>query len=129
MGWSVKVKEEKGVTKYRIWTSICDGWITEWLTKEEIAKFFFWNHFHTFMENFLKDAITFPDGFHDKDTGKRFHNEAGEYFRKFLMESHDVEGKQQSVVLAEKFSEILNKYGIELKVKDNDGYSFNSKEE
>lgn len=130
MGWKVKTKTEKDITKYRIWTTISDGWITDWSTKEEITKFFFWHHFHKMMDGFLEDAMTFPNGYHDKDTGSRIMDaKIQDDFTGFMHQRHKVNGKEYTEVTTDKFSEILNCHGIRMKIEDERGYDFDSKDE
>lgn len=131
MGWLLKTKEEEGKeTKYKIWTTISDGWITEeWLTKDEIIKFLFWNEFYRFMDKFIEDAMTFPNGYCDKDTHKRNwdNNLAIEHYE-FTKSKFGVKGKDYTKISTDKFSEILNANGIRLQVDDLRGYNFDSKE-
>jgi len=131
MGWLLKTKEEEGKeTKYKIWTTISDGWITEeWLTKDEIIKFLFWNEFYRFMDKFIEDAMTFPNGYHDKETHKRnWDDKLQEEHWQFLQSKFKAKGKDYSKITTDKFSEILNANGIRLQVDDLRGYNFDSKE-
>lgn len=127
MGWQVKIKTENEVTKYRIWTTISDGWITEWLTKEEITKFFLWQRLRDFRDKFLEDAITFPNNYTDKDTDRRIYDDkVVEDYTKFVYESH--RGKKSDEILFKKFSEVLTAHGLSVKITDERGYSFDSTE-
>jgi hypothetical protein len=128
MGWQVKIKTEKEVTKYRIWTTVSDGWITEWLTKEEITKFFLWQRLRDFRDKFLEDAITFPNNYTDKDTDRRImDSKIEDDYRKFVSESH--RGGKSDEILFDKFAEVLNAHGLRVKIEDARGYEFDSKEE
>ncbi len=127
MSWTIKIKTEKEVTKYRIWTTVSDGWITEWLTREEMVKFHFWNQFKKFMDSFIEDAMTFPNNYYDKDTEKRYMDVGiQESFTSFMYHRHD-DGKDYMQVTADKFGDLLTSSGIEMKISDVDGYGFESK--
>ncbi len=126
MGWTVKTKTEKGITKYKIWTTISDGWITEkWLTKDEITKFFFWKRLRDFRDKLLEDAMTFPNDYYDKDTGKRiFDEKISDDYREFAYKNSNKEE-----VLFDKLSEILNANGLSVTIKDERGYEYTSLKE
>lgn len=131
MGWLLKTKEEEGKeTKYKIWTTVSDGWITEeWMTRDEIIKFLFWNKLYDFMDKFIEDSMTFPNGYHDKDTHKRNWDDklADEHY-KFTKSTFGVKGINYVKLKSNKFSEILNANGIRVTIEDARGYSFDSKE-
>lgn len=129
MGWSLETKEEKGVTKYRIWTSNSDSWITEWSTKEEIIKFLFWHRFYEFVDSFIKDDMTFPHhwGVKGENTIMVRKEEAEAYF-KLMSDAHDSEDEYETTKL-KKFTEIMKAHGFELKMEDKRGYGFDSKED
>lgn len=131
MGWLLKTKEEEGKeTKYKIWTTISDGWITEeWMTRDEIIKFLFWNKFYDMIDKFIEDSMTFPNGYHDKDTHKRnWDDKLQEEHWQFIQTKFKARGKAYTKVSADKFSEILNANGITVKIKDARGYWFDSEE-
>lgn len=131
MGWLLKTKEEGNETKYKIWTTISDGWITEqWMTRDEIIKFLFWNKFYDMIDEFIKDAMTFPNGYHDKDTRKRYWDDKLQKKHwQFIQSKFKARGKAYTKISADKFSEILDANGITVKIKDARGYFFDSKVE
>lgn len=49
--------------KYRIWSTIVDGFLTGWLTKEEAVEWLLWDETRHRREEY-KD---FPNGFYDLD--------------------------------------------------------------
>ncbi len=129
MGWLLKTKQEEGEeTKYKIWTTISDGWITEqWMTKDEIIKFLFWNKLYDFMDKFIEDAMTFPNGYHDKETHKRNWDDklADEHYE-FTKSKFGKKGNAYVNTTTDKFSEILNAHGLGVNITDKRGYAFNS---
>lgn len=130
MGWLLKTKEENEVTKYKIWTTISDGWITEeWMTRDEIIKFLFWNKFYDFMDKFIEESITFPNGYYDKDTHKRnWDDKLNDEHYEFTKSKHGVKGIDYVKLSVNKFSEILNYHGIRVRIDDERGYELDSKE-
>lgn len=124
MGWLIDIKETKKGTKYRLWSTNVDSWISKWSTREEMLKFLFWHRFEQFMEDFTKDAMTFPDGYTEKSTEKRIMTKKTEEFYDFAVAKFKVKDKSALEVGAEKFRELITNAGIEVTVKDSDGYSF-----
>lgn len=131
MGWLLKTKEEEGKeTKYKIWTTVSEGWITEeWMTKDEIIKFLFWNKLYDFMDKFIEDSMTFPNGYYDKDTHKRnWDDKLSDEHYKFTKSTFGVKGIDYVKLKSNKFSEILNAHGLRMNIEDARGYGFDSKE-
>lgn len=55
MGWNISTKEVKGETKYKIWSTVVDAYLTrKWLTRDEVIQFLFWDRFREFMRLFIK---------------------------------------------------------------------------
>lgn len=129
MGWLVSIKETEEGKKYRLWTTISDGWLTEWSTKDEIIKFLFWQKFIKFMEGVLEDGMDFPNGWYDKKNTRRIFDENNNTFHEFMYKGLKVKGKSRDEVLVEKFSEIIDAIGINISVSDEEGNGFVSKEE
>lgn len=129
MGWLVSIKETEEGKKYRLWTTISDGWLTEWSTKDEIIKFLFWNKFRDLMEGVLKDGMDFPNGWYDKKTHNRISSEKNNTFHEFMCNDLNFKGKTRDEVLVEKFSEVIASVGIDISVSDEEGHGFISKEE
>jgi hypothetical protein len=69
MGWLLKHRKKDN--KYRIWTTMSDGWITGWCTEDEIKAeiAFHWRLDH--MRKVIEEYMNFPTGWTDKDTYKR----------------------------------------------------------
>ena len=115
MAWVVQTKESKGVTLYKIWSTISDSYITEkWLYKQEIDKFFFWYRFQDFVEKFVEDSMTFPNGYCETD-GRRLKPDeakANEFSNLILANYNDTS------LLPTKFLEILKELDIKLDVSD-----------
>jgi hypothetical protein len=128
MGWLVSIKETPKGTKYRLWTTISDGWLTEWSTKDEIIKFLFWNKFRKLMEGVLEDAMDFPNGWYDKKNTRRIFDENNNTFHEFMFKGLKVKGKSSDEVLLDKFSEVIDNIGIDIQLSDKAGYGFSSKE-
>lgn len=57
---------EKRKDKFRVWSTISDSWLTDWLSKEEVIRFFVMRIF-TRAHNEIKELEeTFPSGFSNK---------------------------------------------------------------
>lgn len=68
MSWLLKHRKKDG--KYRIWTTISDGWITDWLSEDEIKEYLRWREYADTKLKVIEHYMTFPAGWHDKDTHK-----------------------------------------------------------
>ena len=125
MGWQVSIKEKKNEEpKYKIWSTISDSYITEWLTKKELIQFMFWYKLEDFMNDFLKSIVSFPDRWTNHDTDKRFElPENRAIINKILNDSVD-----NNNVIPYKFIEILKEGGIEISIKDSQGYNISNNE-
>jgi hypothetical protein len=129
MGWLVSIKETPKGTKYRLWTTISNGWLTKWSTKDEIIKFLFWNKFRDLMEGVLKDSMDFPNGWCDKENERRIFDEKNDTFHEFIYNASKVKGKSKDEILLDKFSEVIDSVGIDIHLSDKAGYGFSSKEQ
>lgn len=112
----IKTAEETGTDiKYRIWSTISDSFITEWLTKSEIINYLFWERVRTFMDEFNKDAMTFPNGYYKLDDTRIFDKAVSDEF-------YDYQDKaiRSDNVLEAKFIEELNKIGVKISIEDKD---------
>jgi len=68
MGHLLKITNKK----YRIWSTITDSYLTKPLTKDELFRYLFWERFENLIEEIGKDFLTFPYGWTEKTTQKRF---------------------------------------------------------
>ncbi len=116
MGWTIAIKETKTETKYKIWSTIVDAYITnKWMTKKEIISFLFWHKFRDFADNFIEDSTTFPIGYTDKESGSRIFNaDVSKANYKFKC---DVSSDDN--LFYNKFFEELNNIGVEISIKDD----------
>lgn len=105
-------------TNYKIWSTIIDSYLSdEWLSKNELIQQQFWFRFRDFAQKFIEDAVTFPNNYRDKETGKRmFDNDIHKKYYEFMNETLDNENGNE--LFWEKFSEELKTYNINLKVDD-----------
>lgn len=132
MGWSLKIKEtKKDGKKYKFWTSVSDGWINDkWLTRDEMIKFLFWYRFERMMDEFTMDAMTFPNGWSAKGEMRRLpiDGELSDAFYDWKSSTLGLRGDEYPKAIYAKFSEMLDKYGVNMSVHDGQ-YNFNNTEE
>ena len=132
MGRSIAIKTEnidgKPVEQYRIWTGNSDEWMTDWMTREELIKFLFWDRFYDFVTDFLKDEATFPHHWGRKgEMTVIVRKEEALSFGKFMQDA--LYSDQYEKIILTKFSEVLEKYGLSVKVMDDkEEVGYNSKE-
>jgi hypothetical protein len=118
----LRIKAKKD-TKYKLWSTVSDSYITpKWMNREEILHFLFWSRFRNFMDKFVEDSITFPDGFFNKDEGRLLINDLRDEYNKLLMDSF-----KNVLFLPNKFKEELQKLNIKFNIVDGE-YNFKTDE-
>lgn len=70
MGWQLKHREKDN--KYRLWTTISDVWMTDWLTEDEIKEGIAEEYLYNYKEKVVKLYMTFPDHFVKRDNGLHY---------------------------------------------------------
>ena len=70
MSWLLKHRKKDN--KWRIWTTISDGWLTDWLSENEIKEYLTWRDGFDSKLKAIETYMTFPAGWHDKDSHKGF---------------------------------------------------------
>lgn len=60
--------------KWRLWSSISDAWLTDWLTEDEMKQEIAAEHVLRYKLSVIEALWTFPYGYYEKDTHKRLHN-------------------------------------------------------
>ena len=122
MGWSLKIQETKKYGKrYKFWTSVSEGWINEdWLTRDEVIKFLFWYRFEKMADSFIEDAVSFPNGWSAKGEMRRLPYDEGlaDALHDWRVSTFDAEDYYGAIF--DKFSEMLDKHGINLNVHDGE---------
>lgn len=116
MGWKIKIDNEK----YRIWSTIVDEYVTDFLTKDELIRFLFWHRFENLMKSMLEDMICFPHGWIDQKTNEYLNcdKENSEIFYSILNERKE---------MFEQFFTRIKEAGIFLEMKDIDGVDIHTK--
>jgi hypothetical protein len=85
MGWRVGYREKD--KKYRLWTTISDGWLTDWSTKKDIqgyiAEEYLWEYKKKVVEMYCRFPHHWPskEGVRpmiDEDASKRYGDWLGE---------------------------------------------------
>lgn len=65
------IKYRKRDNKWRVWTTISDGWLTNWLTDAELKEYLAEDYQHDYKLKVIEAYWTFPHGYTDKDSHKR----------------------------------------------------------
>jgi len=128
MSWEVSIKEEKGVKKYRIYSTVTDDWNTGWMNRSETIRHLFWFRLERFLNGFIKDSMTFPNGYlnHDSKSMKIISGEAledSDYYKTVIKLS---ENDNYWKNLLTKFDEYAKPAGIEFNASDGE-YSTEAK--
>lgn len=122
MAREIQIKEFDGVTKYRIWSTVIDEFITDWLTKEEMDAYAFWDELSEFMKRFITHSMDFPNMKMDHDTGKilRTKSPDEDWATDFFNKCYKQDNYQE--LIAQKFKELAKNAGITIEVKDSKGH-------
>ncbi len=64
MGWEVSQKDGK----YRIWSTISDAWITDWISRKEAIRFYYDDAFMSFKKKIVEQFYKFPHMWSDYDS-------------------------------------------------------------
>src|SRR5438128_792596 len=59
------LKHRKKDNKWRLWTTISDGWLTDWLTEDEMKQYLAAEYEHDYKAKAIRELWTFPDGYYD----------------------------------------------------------------
>lgn len=112
MGWQIKISGDK----YKVWSTIVDEYITDYMTKDELIRFLFWSKFENLMDNILEDMICFPYGWVDSESGKRLLCEKDKHDERFqLLKNRDLK--------FDEFFKRIKEVGIDININDVDGYN------
>src|SRR4051794_27764036 len=76
MGWLLKHRKKDN--RWRIWTTVSDGWITDWLSESELKAELAARYEEDFKLKVIEAYMSFPNGWFDKDTHKRLLNQEGQ---------------------------------------------------
>ena len=113
MGWQL-AKNKAG--KYRFWTTICDDWLTDWMTKEEAFQYLLLRNEEKFMLDSIKDIMSFPEGWAEKGEYRRLSSETSgtEAYHNWL---GSVNNKDHYTLIREKFDELTKDMKFLIKEK------------
>jgi hypothetical protein len=63
MGWRISRKDNQ----YRIWSTVSDEWLTEWMSRKEFIKFYHDDMLIDFEKKIIEQYYKFPHMWCDKD--------------------------------------------------------------
>lgn len=92
--------------KWRLWTTISDGWITEWLTENEMKRQIADDYRQDYKIQIIEAYWTFPHGYYDKGLSKMMTNfPAVHEFTQWHLEA--LESEDYYAKVDEKFNEVI----------------------
>lgn len=122
MAWRLSTRTTNDIQEYRVYSTISDEFLTEWISKKDVEKFIFWQYFNDFIQKFVETCTKFPDGWTDVDSGMRnINKEAREKWSTMLRKSID-----SDEIIDSAFVEKLQEIGIDVQIIDEE-FKFNSK--
>src|SRR5437870_5050820 len=60
--------------KWRLWSTISDGWLTDWLTEAEMKQYLVTELEYDYKVKVIERLWSFPHGYYDKDENNMFDN-------------------------------------------------------
>lgn len=123
MAWNISTKEIDGEKKYKLYSTITDKYFTNWISKEEVLKVIFWQHFQDFMRGFMESSLRFPDGWKDKDSWTSISDENARKEWSDLLEN----ACDDTLAIPKAFVTKLKELNIELSIVDGE-YNINTNE-
>lgn len=109
MSWLLKHRKKDN--KWRIYTTISEGWITHWMTEKEIKEYLAWRDSFDTKLKAIETYMTFPAGWHDKDTHKAFDFLEGaskKAFYEWQLEALKLGGEKYEEEVERKYKEIVS---------------------
>lgn len=108
MGWQLSRKDDK----FRIWSTISDSWLTDWISREEALAVWYDDALMDFKKKVIEKYLGFPCYWHDRDSNKVFmdedrHERLCQWLKK-LSDMHD-EGEYYRMI-----DEMFEKIKVEL---------------
>ncbi len=78
MGLLLKHRDKDN--KWRLWTTISDGWLTGWLNEKEVKKYRVDQIEFDAKLKVIEELMAFPNGFTDYDTHKRLSGPVTDFY-------------------------------------------------
>jgi hypothetical protein len=106
MGWQIAQK----AGKFRIWSTVSDAWLTDWLIREEAVKFYYDDALLAFKKQVIEKYLSFPHHWpdHDSDRMKVIINEEGsERYIAWMEELRGKTGEEYPAFINETFERII----------------------
>jgi len=66
MSWSIQHRKKDD--KYRLYSSICNEWLTDWVSRNDILVFIHYRKIIEFQQEMIKLFMTFPHGYEKKNS-------------------------------------------------------------
>ncbi len=87
MAWNVQHNKSKNL--YRLWTTVADGWLTDWITREEAIDFIAEHKREQLEEKIEELKIDFPNGYHTKSGKRHWDSKRYEKLDEFLRKRYE----------------------------------------
>ena len=110
MGWQIAQK----AGKFRVWSTISDAWLTDWMTREEAIKFYYDDALMMFKKQIVEKCLSFPHHWPDHSGAYRkvIVNEEGS--ARYLAWMHELTSKsteEYAAFVDASFERILREMG------------------
>lgn len=73
MGWNLSRKDNQ----YRIWSTVSDQYVTDWISREEVFEHWYDDALLQFKKKVIEQYLKFPDFWGDHDSHRYIKDDAG----------------------------------------------------
>lgn len=91
MGWQIAHK----AGKFRIWSTVSEAWLTEWLTREEALSFYYDDALLSFKKQIIEKCLSFPHHWPEHANGSRAVIVDEEGSKRYLAWMHELTHKSK----------------------------------
>ncbi len=106
MGWEVAQKADK----VRIWSTISDAWLTDWITRDEAIGFYYDNALLAFKKQVIQKVLSFPHYWPEHGKGRRaviVNQEGSERYLAWMHELTSKSSEEYDAFINETFNAIM----------------------
>jgi hypothetical protein len=104
MGWQIAQR----AGKFRIWSTVSDAWLTDWLTRDEAIKFYYDDALLAFQKKIIEKYFSFPHHWLQHDNRQVIINQEGsEKYLAWLSELMDKPDEEYAAFVNETFEQVM----------------------
>lgn len=106
MGWEIAQRADK----FRIWSTISDAWLTDWITREEAVQLYYDDALMIFKKQIIEKYLAFPHHWTEQGPGWRtliINEEGSERYLAWMRELSEKSEEEYEAFIDETFEGIM----------------------